>query len=45
VTGDTLTQANAAILQQVAQMIKHSALVLPADATEVTQETAAAGNH
>lgn len=41
----TLTQADAAVLQKVAEMVKHRALVLSADATEVTQETAAVGHH
>lgn len=41
----TLTQAYAAVLQQVAQMIEHGALVLSADSTEVAQETTAVGHH
>lgn len=40
-----LTQADAAVLQQVAQMVKHRTLVLSADTAEVTQETTAAGHH
>lgn len=41
----TLTQTDAAVLQQVAQVVKHGALVLSADAAEVTQETTAVGHH
>lgn len=41
----TLTQADAAVLQQVAEMIEHGALVLSADSTEVAQKTAAVGDH
>ena len=40
-----LTQANAAVLQQVAQMVEHGALVLPANAAEVAEEAAAARHH
>lgn len=40
-----LTQADATVLQQVAQVVEHGALVLPADATEVAEETAAACHH
>lgn len=40
-----LTQANATVLQQVAQVVEHGTLVLPADATEVTEEAAAARDH
>lgn len=40
-----LTQANATVLQQVVQVVEHGALVLPADATEVTQETTAVCHH
>src|SRR4029434_2352251 len=39
------TQPNTAVLQQVAEMVKHSLLVLPADSTEVAEKTAAAGHH
>lgn len=45
VRSGTRTQADAAVLQQVAQVVEHGALVLPADTTEVTQETAAVGYH
>lgn len=41
----SLTQSHAAVLQQVAQVVKHGFLVLTADPTEVAQETAAAGHH
>lgn len=41
----TLTQTDAAVLQQVTQVVKHGALVLSADAAEVTQETTAVGHH
>lgn len=41
----TLTQTNAAVLQQVAQVVKHGALILSANAAEVTQETTAVGHH
>lgn len=41
----TLTQTDAAVLQQVAQVVKHGALVLSADAAEVTKETTAVGHH
>lgn len=40
-----LTQSDAAVLQQVAQMVKHGALVLSADSAEVAQEAAAVGHH
>lgn len=39
------TQSNAAVLQQVAQVVEHGFLVLATDATEVAQETATAGHH
>lgn len=42
---ETLTQTDAAVLQQVTQVVKHGALVLSADAAKVTQETAAVGHH
>lgn len=41
----SLTQSNAAVLQQVAQVVKHGFLVLTADPTEVAQEATAAGHH
>lgn len=41
----SLTQSNAAVLQQVAQVVKHGFLVLTADTTEVAQESTAAGHH
>lgn len=41
----TLTQANATVLQQVVQVVKHGALILSADSAEVTQETTAVGHH
>lgn len=40
-----LTEANAAVLQEVAQVIKHGFLVLAADSTEVAQKTTAVGHH
>ena len=40
-----LTEANTAVLQQVAQMVKHGLLVLPADPTEVAEKTTAVGHH
>lgn len=39
------TQSNAAVFQQVAEMLKHGLLVLPADAAEVAQEPTAACHH
>lgn len=39
------TESNAAVFQQVAEMIEQGSLVVTADATKVTQESAAAGNH
>lgn len=39
------TQTHAAVLQQVAQVVKHGLLVLTTDAAEVAQEAAAAGHH
>lgn len=41
----TLTQTDAAVLQQVTEVVKHGALVLSANATEVTQESTAVGHH
>lgn len=43
--GGKVTQADAAVLQEVAEVVKHGALVLPADATEVAEETAAVCHH
>lgn len=40
-----LTQANATVLQQIAQMVEHGTLVLPADSAEVAEEAAAACHH
>ena len=40
-----LTQADAAVLQQVAQVVEHGALVLAADTTEVAQEPTAVCHH
>lgn len=42
---DEQTQADAAVLQQVAQVVEHRALILTADSTEITQETTAVGHH
>lgn len=39
------TQAHAAVLQQVTQVVEHGFLVLTADAAEVAQEATAAGHH
>ena len=39
------TQADAAVLQQVAEVVEHSLLVLTADPTEVAEEATAAGHH
>lgn len=41
----TLTQTDATVLQQVTEVVKHGALVLSANAAEVTQETTAVGHH
>lgn len=41
----TLTEADAAVLQQITEMIEHGLLVLPADPTEVTEEPAAVSHH
>lgn len=40
-----VTETHAAVLQQVAQVIKHGLLVLTADPAEVTQKAAAVGHH
>ena len=40
-----LTETNATVLQKVAEVGKHRALVLATDATEVAQETTAIGHH
>lgn len=40
-----ITEADAAVLQEVAEVVKHGALVLPADATEVAEKTAAVRHH
>lgn len=40
-----LTKANAAVLQQIAEVLKHGPLVLTADSTEVTEEATAVGHH
>lgn len=42
---NTLTKANTAVLQQVAEVVEHGFLVLTADSTEVTEEAAAIGHH
>lgn len=39
------TKSNAAVFQQVAEVIKQGSLIVTADATKVTQEPTAAGNH
>lgn len=39
------TKADAAVLQQVTQVVKHGFLVLTANTTEVAQEATAAGHH
>lgn len=39
------TQPHTAVLQEVAQVFKHGFLILTADSTEVTEETAATGHH
>lgn len=44
-TGGKVTEADAAVLQEVAEVVKHGALVLPADATEVAKKTAAVCHH
>lgn len=40
-----VTETHAAVLQQIAQVIKHGLLVLTADPAEVTQEATAVGHH
>lgn len=40
-----ITQPHAAVLQEVAQVVKHSLLVLTADTTEVAQKATTAGHH
>ena len=40
-----LTETNATVLQKVAEVVKHRALVLATDAAEVAQETTAVGHH
>ena len=42
---EPLTKPDAAVLQQVAEVVEHGFLVLSTDATEVTQETTAVGHH
>lgn len=42
---NVLTKPHAAVLQQVAEVVKHSFLVLSADPAEVAQEATAAGHH
>lgn len=39
------TKSNIAVVQQVAEMIKHGFLVMATDSTEITQETTAVCNH
>lgn len=39
------TKSNAAVVQQVAQVIKHGFLVVAADSAKITQETAAVSHH
>jgi len=41
----TRTEPDAAVLQQVAEMVKHGFLVLAADPAEVTEETTTVGHH
>lgn len=43
--GHKFTKSNAAVFQQVAEMIKQGSLIVTADATKVTQESTAAGDH
>lgn len=43
--GGVVTETHAAVLQQVAQVIKHGLLVLTADPAEIAQEAAAVGHH
>lgn len=40
-----ITKTHAAVLQQVAQVIKHGLLVLTADPAEIAQKAAAVGHH
>lgn len=40
-----ITEANAAVLQQVAEVVKHGFLVLTADSTEVTEKSTTVGHH
>lgn len=40
-----LTQSDAAVLQQVAQVVKHGFLVLPANTAEIAQEATTASYH
>lgn len=39
------TKSNTAVVQQVAQVIKHGFLVMAADSAKIAQETAAVGHH
>lgn len=39
------TKSNAAVFQQVAEVIKQGSLIVTADAAKITQESTAAGNH
>ena len=41
----TLTEANAAVLQKVVEVVEHGALILPTDATEVAEKPTAARHH
>lgn len=43
--GHKFTKSNVAVFQEVAEMIKQGSLIVTADATKVTQESTAAGNH
>lgn len=40
-----VTQSNAAVFQQVAEMIKHCSLIVTTYAAKITQESTAAGHH
>lgn len=39
------TKPNAAVFQQVAEMVEQGSLIVTADAAEIAQESAAAGHH
>jgi len=41
----TITEADATVLEKVAEVVEHGALVLTTDATEIAKKTAAVGHN